>query len=502
MLLKRIIPPLLAGAVFFAALKFLPARPPEELRVLLNSWWLTYRVDPAKAKFTNEFFYLENLYSPLLEYSADNRLVSGLAERFEWVGGEALFHMRPGLRTAGGRPIDAHDAEFSLKRLFVLGGGSAFLRQALCGPAPMKKVSDPCQGLSVHEGGRVLALRLPERKPFLFHLLANIAYAVVPRGSVDPVTLEITDYANTSGPYYAGGDPGAVRTELLANPFHYRYSADMPRRVRLVPTRGYPDSAAIFGLLKNGSADYLMTGVANNPVSKAGFVAGNPGYNLHFSRPIRLITVIFTERGMERLTREERFFIAGKLRALYRSRNTMAETPDQIFRMEGGLSKGQLAEIRQSLQADGVGRIEKKVAAERLYNFFWQDGEAIRAWLPKAVYADIERKRSGRAPATDFRVFDCEIGFQDDIGLVAYYLGLDFFRMTEAAKENWFARYMAAPDKDSRSAMLRALQYETLSKAQVLPLGLVPYASVARKPWRFHYPGAISGDWLWRLRRE
>lgn len=495
-------PPLLVGAVLFVAFKVLAPRPPEELRVLFNSWWLAYHVDPATAKFTNEFFYLENLYSPLTEYSADNRLVSGLAERFEWSGNEAILRLRPGLRTAAGRTLNAYDAEFSLKRLFILGGGSGFLREPLCGAVPLRRISDPCPGMEVREGGRVLALRLPERKPFLFHLLANIAYAVVPRGSVDPETLEINDYGNTSGPYYAGGRPGAVRTELLANPYHYRYSAGIPQRVRLIPIRGYPDSAEIFGLLKSGVADYLMTGVASNPVSKAGFVSGNPGYNIHFSRPIRLITVIFTERGLKRLSREERFFIAGKLRELYGARNAMAEIPEQIFRMEGGLAKEQLAEIRERMRSPGVSRVDKQVAAERLYNFFWQDGEAIKAWMPNTVYADIVRHRGGRAPQTDFRVFDCEIGFQDDIGLVSYYLGLDFFRMSAADKEKWLARYMNAPDKKARSAMLQSLQYAALSEARALPLGLVPYASVARKPWEFNFPGAISGDWLWRLRRK
>jgi hypothetical protein len=94
------------------------------------------------------------------------------------------------------------------------------------------------------------------------------------------------------------------------------------------------------------------------------------------------------------------------------------------------------------------------------------------------------------------------VGFQDEIGLLSFYLGKDFFRLSPAEKEKWFADYLAAPDKLERKNMLRSLHYETLRNAYVIPVALFPYASVARKPWHFNFPEMVAGDHLWRLRRK
>ena len=74
--------------------------------------------------------------------------------------------------------------------------------------------------------------------------------------------------------------------------------------------------------------------------------------------------------------------------------------------------------------------------------------------------------------------------------------------MSPEKKEKWLAAYAAAPGKKERMAMLRELHYRTLKEARALPIGLMPYASLARGPWKFNYPAAIAGDHLWRLRRD
>jgi len=493
----------MGAALFFAAAcSRFSAQP--ELRVLVDSGAPAADYDPVSLKLTRDYFFCENLFSPLLGYSSDSELVSELAESFRWSGDEAVFSMRPGGKTGSGAPLDAYDAEFSFKRAFILGGTSySFLSRMLCGADKLKSLNDACPGLRVRDGGRTLAMKLGAPKPYVFHLLANIAYGVVPRSSVDPATLKIRDYRATSGPYYVDADLGGGNMLLKANPAHHRCAPDMPRRVRIVGSPDYKTNDELLAMLSSGKVDYVMMGVVLKPESKAEFAARHGGYNIHFSRPLRMIYIIFNESGMKRLTREERFFIAKKLRELYPRRRPMTETPDQLFAMEGSLSKRQLEEVASLIKGRRELVIKKRVEGKRLFSYFWLDLEDIAKWLPGAVYAD-QKPNSERKnpPPLDIFLAGGDIGYQDDVGLVLYYLEQQIFGLGPAETEKWLAAYLAEPAKEARMELLRELQYRTLRDARTLPVGLLPYASLARKPWKFNYPAALAGDHLWRLRRN
>lgn len=458
--------------------------------------------DPAAARDNSDFFFLENIFSPLTEYSAGNSLVSGLAETYHWRGGQARLRLRAGLSTVDGRPITAVDAELSLKRLLILGGTRySFLSAPLCGKPP-KLLSDPCPGLRAEDEGRTLVLDFPEPRTYLFRLLANIDYSVIPRASFDHKTLRITDYRNTSGPYYVHSDSGGGSVTLKANPAHYRYSPEMPGTVAVTPIDEKALKESVFGLLKEGKGDYLTVSVVRRPADKRRFAEENPGYSVHFTRPLRLLCVVFTPKGLARLTLKERFFIAARLRELYLARNLMGQAPGQIFHLEGQLTPAQARRLRTLFAGSEGGPLLKQVAADRLYNYFSRDGEAIKNWLPDIVYSDRLRKQRKKAPAPDFRIFSAEIGLQDDLSLVLHYLDSDFFGLAASETEDWRRKYLAAQDKPERMRLLRELQFDTMVRGRALPLGLMPYASLARRPWRFNFPEALAGDQLWRLRRD
>ena len=89
--------------------------------------------DPAKIPYDSHYFFLQNIYSPLVEYSLNGELVSAVAEKFQWIGTEAHFKIRPDLRTIDGDKIDANDAAMSFKRLFMIGGNThGDLKRMLC----------------------------------------------------------------------------------------------------------------------------------------------------------------------------------------------------------------------------------------------------------------------------------------------------------------------------------------------------------------------------------
>ncbi len=497
------LPLLLIGAAVFFPLKHFFSPPPPELKVLLNSSEPTSSFDPARSFTPQEYFFLENTFSPLLEYSADGELVSGIAETFRWKGAEARFSIRQGLKTVDGQTIDAYDVERSLKRFFILGGReNDLLKAMLCGPLPLNNLSDPCPGLRVIDGGRTLTIELPKKKTFLFHLLTNIQYAVVPRASIDPATLNIIDHRNTSGPYFVSADNGDGDWELRANPNHYRYSPDMPQVIKSVPLRSLISNEQALAKLTEGSVDYMISNLAKNPDDKRRFVYENHGYNINFTQPVRMIYVVFTDKGLKTLTKQERFFIARKLRELYLSGRQMCEAPNQIFKLEGALSRDQIAEIRKLIDSGGDMTINKKISAAFLRMYLFRKEDSLHEWLTHLSEPDALAQKKDAALKLDLFLGSGDIGFQDDIGLLFNYLRVTFFDMTPEEKDKWLTAYLAAPDRKERARRLQDLHYRTLKEARVLPIALMPYASVVRKPWKFNYPAMFGGDNLWRLRRE
>lgn len=498
----------MAGAVFFICAAACSYRSGErELKVPFIKSGPVSGYDTIKITYAGDVSFLENVFSPLVEYSADAELVSGVASKFEWAGPEARFHFLRDLRAADGQLIDAYDAEFTFKRIFSARDGKyAFLAEMLCGRRTLAKAGDSCPGLEVRNGGALLAMKFSEKKTFLFPMLASAYFGIVPRRSVNPATLELKDYRNTSGPYYVAAERPDGTVELRANKAHYRYSTAMPQKVSLVPLKEFGNEH-ILGQLASGKADYLLYDVVRYPDAKISFAAKNGGFRLHQTYPMRGVFAIFTRRGMRRLTLQERLFIGQRLRESFRRLHPGYEVPDQIFTMEGGLSLEQRGRLKSMMaEVPASGTVGKKVVAWRLFNYFFEEQAEIKKWLPGVTSFGSSRlpgpasSGEGALPEPDFYIAGSDIALQEDVGLLSYFLELEFFDLEKGEKADWLKRYISAPDKKTRMEMLRELQYRTLVRGAVVPLSIHPYAALVSADWDFKLPKNNTSNPAWRLR--
>ena len=78
-------------------------------------------LDPQQTNGTWETRITRDLFEPLIAYSADGKLIPGLAERWESSadGLSWTFHLREGLEWSDGTPLTAEDAVFALRRLLT-----------------------------------------------------------------------------------------------------------------------------------------------------------------------------------------------------------------------------------------------------------------------------------------------------------------------------------------------------------------------------------------------
>ncbi len=470
--------------------------------------------DPARTRRAfGQYFFLENIYTPLLEYTPDGKLVSAAAEHFELRGDDAHFTMRKGLFTAGGHEIDAYDAEASLKRLFILDREThGALESALCGGRRLASLRDACPGIAVQEGGRTLRLDFAEPRPLIFQTLAAAEFSVIPKSSIDPATLAITDYRETSGPYYVDKDAGAGHITLRANPRHFHYSAAMPQEVIFVP---YDPAAgkSPMQLFLDGSVDHVTT-LEKVPCDEMiDFARARAGSaSLHRTYPIKLFIVAFTAKGRKALTEQERWATGRALKAVHNRRvlsRSGYETADQILTLEGTLSESALKTIERKFAGSGRTPITAKtiIAWDGTGVLFDNAGELARE-LPALKVLKVHKNPNftdfakEKLEEPDLYVGGYNVGLQDDISLMGYHLSAGTLLPAAGTKEAWLKAYSGEPDKARRFELMRSLQYDSLEHVVSVPLATMPYTALLRKPWGFAMARHLASNPIWRIRRD
>lgn len=487
----------------------------------LNAAFIKYQAassyDPLKIQFSPEYVFLENIYSPLLETSINGEIVSGLAERFDWVGTELHFRMREGLKTIDAHPITARDAEASFKRVLLLQGGThTDLADMVCPGKPLKHLDDPCAGMEVRDDGATLVLKLKKKNVALLKTFTSLDLAVIPVNSLDPKTLAIADYRNTSGPYYVEHDDPEGKIKLAANPAHYHYSKSIPQTVQLVPAgkNGIRESLELFG---QGKVDHIMSCDKAKPEILMEYAGTHKrDVDLHTTSPFNLHMIAFTRKGVSRFSEEERFKIGYGLRRIYLTRALhipgMEEAQQMVppFGTEM-LTEEQLSKINSiRRQAQDTEVIPQKILAWNLSigNLYAEDADALKKYFPnmrieigKSVPALTDFKKAG-IEEPDLMFVTIDMGFEESVGRMSYTTNAGLFYSPGMDVKEWVGRYMATEDKNQRITMARNIHYETLAHACSIPMVWSPYAAIVRKPWRMDFSKIYPSSYLWRIHRD
>lgn len=486
----------------------------DTLRVAFPGYESASHYDPLKIHFSYEYIFLENIFSPLIDYSPSGELVSGVAERFEWVGTEARFKIQPGLKTIDGKKIDAYDVEQSLKRMFIIGGNThGNLKDLVCPGAKLRKYTDACPGMEVRDGGATFVLKFQKKNPFLFPMLTAIDFAVIPRDSIDPATLEIRDFRNTSGPYYASEDSANGEITLTANPNHFNYSAAIPQKVQLIPA-GKPNETESLDLFAQGKVDHITSIDKAQPGAIIPFANARKDVFLHATHPLRLHVLVFTGNGLKRFTEAERISIGKTFKKLFLS--LYATKPEykpaeQLFPLfgEGSLSESETATVSAKLAAVPEADIfQKEILGWDVPGMFPENNAEIERRFPglrllrvRKFPGMVDYKKEG-LEEPDFYLTRTDMGFQEDVGLLSYYFSQEFFYLRGESGKAWLEKYLEIPSKQDRLALLRELHYRTLLTATAFPMGVAPYAAIVRSPWTINFSKYHANNPIWRIRKD
>jgi hypothetical protein len=461
--------------------------------------------EPTKIYLAPEYIFLESIYSSLIEFDISGNIQSGVAQTFDWHGNELHFEIRKNLKTIDGIRITAKDVEFSLKRLMVMTGNThGNLKDILCPNVDLKSIDDICQNLEVRND--FLIIFKPAKKDvFLVKMLTALDFAIIPKTSVDLKTLKIIDYRNTTGPYFVEHDDEHGKIILAANPNHYHYSQKMAKKVELVPTdKNTPNSS--LADFESGKVDFLTTVDFTTAEKIIDYAKMNPGNNLHSTINIRTFMLLFTNSGLEKLTKEERFYLGTEIKSIfkehYKSSPTFKET-EQFFPIfgEGSIDETQLKQLNSILTSVKLSGLFAKKLSLKL----------IRLGDATSLSKNISDKFPSISIATGTNTFEDkpdifisgpDTGFFEDITLISYSLNAGHLGLSKEESAIWLKDYMETTEKEDRLKKLRKLHFEALMKPSVVPLMSAPYVALARKPWVPKLSKYFANNPLWQVERE
>ena len=463
--------------------------------------------DPAHIYFAPEYIFLENVFSPLLEMDSTGTLQAGVANRFEWIGNEAHLTLRDDIRTVDGYKITAKDAAVSIRRLLVMAGNThGDIQRLLCGKNKLKHINDDCPGIAVN--GNTLILKPGKKMLFLLPMLTAIDFAVIPIPSIDKKSLHITDYRNTSGPYYVESEEEGGRIALKANTNHYNYREKMPQRIELIPV----DNANLMDSInkfKAGSVDLLTTIDHSAAKDVINYQKSDSDSVLHRTVKIRTLLLQFTDKGRKRLSEQERFSLGKKIKNIFIERYGKEEgyeVTNQFFPVfgEGGLAPDQLLAIDQKIANSASSSIGKGFKL-RLTIVSDKHGikEAMLKHLPgitidEGALPNFSGKLSEK-DMPDFVVVGTDTGFLEDVGLLTYSISSGNFGLNKERASKWLDEYMNTPEKADRINKVRDLHFQALSEPVIIPLMRCPYVAMVRKPWRLDLPQYYANNPFWSI---
>ncbi len=482
----------------------------KELRVAFPAKRKISSYDPSKIHLSYEYILLENIYSTLVEINPRNgKLIPGVAESYDWVNGELRFKIRKGLKTKSGYEISAEDAAFSLKRLIVLAANThGNFKDIICPDLTLSSVEDECSGIDSQ--GESLILRPGGEMAILLPMLASIDFAIIPRHAVDPKSLEILDYSETSGVYHVDSDDGEGNIHLKSNTSHYHASNDFASTVRLVPFAPRGEVSAI-DLFVSKQADHIMTTSATSVEKLLALAQEDESISAHATMKIKNIVLVFTQKGHKRLTADQRHSIGKTVRGVFQDiyKNTLGyQNSNEFFPAlgEGGLTDEQRKELdAMTLAIKQNEKLPKiKIGLFKSYNFEeW--AEPLRSRMPEADYY-IEKnipdlhQYDNEDDMPDAFIAATDTGFMEDINLISYSLNTGFLGLDKGSRAGWLKEYMSQNLKEKRIAALRDIHFQALKEPWIVPLSISSFVALTRKPWRMELSELYANNQLWLVK--
>ncbi len=209
-------------------------------------------LDPAKLRFVQEYFAIDNMTAKLVGTGKDGQYINDLAESLEFSDDKKTIKIKiKNAKFSDGSPITATDVAKSIKRAVILGSPHANIKNLWVGSESLKHIDDSIPGIESQDD-RQLTLRMNRATKEILFFLSLTDLAVLHRTQYQKDDLKVKDWIGiTSGAYRASHNSDG-KFALLANKESFYFSPNMPATVVF---GGYKGDDVI-NRLKNETLDF------------------------------------------------------------------------------------------------------------------------------------------------------------------------------------------------------------------------------------------------------
>ena len=483
----------------------------KNLRVAFPSNSNIEKYEPTQIHFAYQYIFLESIYSPLIELSNDTGSpVASIAREYYWKGSELHMVIRDDLKTVDGYNIGIDDVVTSLKRLLILSRNThGDFKSLLCPDVELTNLEQNCP--SMVADGNTLILKLVAHRDFLIPMLASIDFAIIPRTSIDPQSLKIVDYRNTSGPYYVAKDNGKGHITLKANPQHFHFNNRMAPEITLVPTKGMSREQVVEHYNK-GEYDHITT-IEGIPIEAFKRIERKEN-RFHESIYIQTEIAYITEQGKKRLPLIKRLAFAKALQKSFHHHYKNKDGYKTIRQFFLPLGHQGLSPKEEYLLEQKFDSIPMEESGEGVsLGIFKSHPKILQKYhtISKTYMPNLRVERAKAIPAfsqladkdiPDYIIVNTDSGFLEDIGLLSYTINAGYFGLFPREGKAWLEDYMNTPEKNERLKKLKTMHLKSLMEGLMLPLLSTPYLAVTRKPWHPELSALFANNPLWKIRKD
>ncbi len=180
------------------------------------------------------------IFSNLVRFDREGKIVPDLAERWEVTAGGTVFrfHLRDGVRFHSGRELEAADVVYSLRRLLdpAVNSPRFWLLEGVAGAGDFRSGASPeLEGIRSPQAG-VVEIELAQPSPLFLYYLALPGCAIVPREAVEERGGAFASRPVGTGPFRLREWRRQDRLVLDRHPGYFEGPAPLPGVIyRVIP---------------------------------------------------------------------------------------------------------------------------------------------------------------------------------------------------------------------------------------------------------------------------
>ncbi|MBC7420082.1 MAG: hypothetical protein H7328_05085 [Bdellovibrio sp.] len=452
-------------------------------------------IDPAKIDTLDKAILCDNLYARLITYD-DATPKSWLAKTFFIKDNNIFIELQDSL-TSNGTKITAQDVAFSLKRLLSLDTNThAKLDKFLSCSEDFKNINDPCDSIEiVDEKNLILHTISNSKAEVLLKILASTEYGIVPKSAVDPKSLKITDYTNTTGAFSISSF--SKNTTLKKNT-NFTFSLNFPDTVEII---GSVSSDELLNDLIDNKID-LITTSNNISAAKAKEFESTNIFNIFYTNQIKLFMIAFGPKIISTTSSAQRTSLINKIREILIHQYPLSAGTDETDQFLTKTGDGRLSsKQKQELTT----RTSEELPIESKYIFHTYKGlEKSMSNLKNIENLDLRFEDDFPLETTyekrpSIYFLSGDMAFNVNYSLLSYYLGNQIVAIEHSEAEQLLEKFLNTESEDKKQELINMIHFKILNEALVGPLFVSPYTIITRAPYESFQSKLSASTKLWKI---